>query len=110
MNYPEKKLMRLTKKELCDKVIMLGTRCVELENEYASIEKDVKSIITQNEHLQLEAERDSKEYYDLLKYKNEIMKKYRKELKSEEGIFPMEEVVLDLGGNIVCNEPPIKLK
>ena len=33
MNYVEKKLMRLTKKELCEKVMELGMKCVELEVE-----------------------------------------------------------------------------
>ena len=33
MKYVENKLMRLTKKELCDKVIQLGLKCVELEVE-----------------------------------------------------------------------------
>tara|TARA_R110000796_G_scaffold147396_1_gene264182 strand:- start:291 stop:497 length:207 start_codon:yes stop_codon:yes gene_type:complete len=33
MKYVENKLMRLTKKELCDKVIQLGMKCVELELE-----------------------------------------------------------------------------
>ena len=107
MNYAEKKLMRLTKKELCEKVIMLGLRCVELETGFDSIENEVKELITQNNNLELEAKRDSTEYYELLKYKNHIMKKYRDELKNtlpEEGIFPMEDVT-DLGGNIVCKEP-----
>lgn len=104
MSYAEKKLMRLTKKDLCDKVIMLGLRCVELETSYDSIENDVKEIIKQNDQLELEAKRDSTEYYELLKYKNHIMKKYRESLKPEEEIFPMEEV-LDLGGNVVSSDP-----
>lgn len=33
MKYVEKKLMRLTKKELCEKVMELGMKCVELEVE-----------------------------------------------------------------------------
>ena len=33
MKYVENKLMRLTKKELCDKVIELGMKCVEYEIE-----------------------------------------------------------------------------
>jgi len=33
MNYVETKLMRLTKRELCDKVMELGLKCVELEVE-----------------------------------------------------------------------------
>ena len=97
--YAEKKLMKHTKKELCEKVIMLGLRCVELEQGLEQFEVEVKEYVKQNEDLQLEAERDSKEYYELLKYKNHIMKKYRDELKSNPN--ELQEVVLDLGGNSV---------
>jgi len=42
MNYVQNKLMRLTKKELCEKVIELGIKCVELEVELEK--KHIKPI------------------------------------------------------------------
>lgn len=95
MSSTTEKLMRLTKKELV-KMIM------GYEDGYGGVQSAVEELMKENEKLRLEAEKDSLEYNELLKYKNQMMKKYRKSIEANNKLEEVNlEYVNDLGGNVI---------
>ena len=89
------KLMKNTKKELCKKII-------EYEDAYDEIKDLLETLVKENDGLKKEAERDGLEYYELLKYKNQIRDKYMRELPDNKKVEKQPiNAVSDLGGNII---------